>query len=108
MIVSLLLVLLLLPLPLAVSSDATTYYTEGDLTNIKASILSNSTRANYVNTMMKYHILSSTDNYRVARNLQNGSSILFFFDGCSDNMDSTTYSDYKNITFLHIAPWCRL
>lgn len=103
MIVSLLLVLLLFPLPLAVSSDATTYYTEGDLTNIKASILSNSTRANYVNTMMKYHILSSTDNYRVARNLQNGSSILFFFDGCSDNMDSTTYSDY---TKYHLSAYC--
>ena len=79
------------------------YYPESDLQGIKATILSNSSRANYVNTMMKYHILSEADNYRVARNLQNGSSILFFFDGCSDNMDSSTYSDY---TRYHLSAYC--
>ncbi len=98
----LLAVLLVLPLlPRPVSAAA--YYDESDLVNLKSTILSNATRANYVNTMMKYHILSDTDNYRVARNLQNGSSVVFFFDGCSDNMDSATYSDY---TRYHLSAYC--
>lgn len=88
---------------LPIGSRAAEYYKESDLTSIKATILSNSNRANYVNTMMKYHILSATDNYRVARNLQNGDSVLFFFDGCSDNMDSSTYSDY---TRYHLSAYC--
>lgn len=83
--------------------DATGYYSESDLSNIKCSILSNSERATYVNEMMKYHILSSTDNYRVARNLENGSSVVFFFDGCSDNVDDPTYGNYSN---YHLSAYC--
>ena len=101
--ICLLLISALLLTPQTVSVQAAGYYTESDLGNIKATILSNSSRATYVNTMMKYHIMSSTDNYRVARNLQNGSNVVFFFDGCSDNMDSATYSDY---TRYHLSAYC--
>ena len=66
------------------------------MTNLKAAILSNTQRRTYVETMMRYHVLSSTDDYRVARNLQNGKSVIFFFDGCSDNMNNATYSNYNN------------
>ena len=79
------------------------YCTESDLTNLKATILSNTQRRTYVETMMRYHILSSTDDYRVARNLQNGKSVIFFFDGCSDNMDNATYSNYNN---YHLSAYC--
>ncbi len=87
----------------SIPTEAATYYSESDLGNIRCSILSNSARASYVNDMMRYHILSSTDNYRVARNLKNGSNVVFFFDGCSDNMDNPTYSNYNN---YHLSAYC--
>lgn len=88
---------------ISMQSEAATYYSESDLGNIRCTILSNSTRASYVNDMMKYHIMSSTDNYRVARNLKNGSNVVFFFDGCSDNMDNATYSNYNK---YHLSAYC--
>ena len=52
---------------------------------------------NYVLNAIKYHIESSTKEYRVAKNLlqlynagQDG-TVLFFFDGCSVNLDGATY-----------------
>ena len=83
--------------------EAVQYYSEAALSNINCSIISNSQKANYVNNMMKYHILSSTDNFRVARNLQNGSSVVFFFDGCSDNVDDPTYGNYNK---YHLSAYC--
>ena len=94
--------LMLCPL-LPVQNRVSAYYSAGDLTNIESTILSNTERKNYVDTMMRYHILSATDDYRVARNLQSGKSVIFFFDGCSDNMDSATYSDY---TRYHLSAYC--
>ncbi len=51
----------------------------------------------YVLNAIKYHIESSTDDYRVAKNLlqlfnadQDG-NVVFFFDGCSANLDGATY-----------------
>ncbi len=82
---------------------AADYYQQSDLNNIKSSIISNSEYASYVNLMMKYHILSSADNWRVARNLKDGKSIVFFFDGCSDNNDHATYGDY---TKYHLSAYC--
>ena len=76
-------------------SNTSGYYSEGDLGNIKNSVLSNSVHSGYVDAMMKYHILSSTDNYRVSRNLKNGKSVVFFFDGCSDNVYDPTFGDYN-------------
>ena len=83
-------------LPMTVmETNAATYFDEGDLGGIKCTILSDASRASYVDRMMKYHILSEKDNYRVARNLQNGDSVVFFFDGCSDNVDDAKWGDYK-------------
>ena len=89
--------------PILMEVEATDYFSDSDLVNIKSTIISNSERADYVNMMMRYHILSSTDNYRVARNLENGSSIVFFFDGCSDNVDDPIYGNYNN---YHLSAYC--
>lgn len=90
------LVMLIGMLPMvATEAEAAGYYSEIDLSGISCSIISNSDKANYVNQMMKYHILSAADDYRVARNLKQGRSVVFFFEGCSDNTDHPTYSDYN-------------
>ena len=101
-VVALCLCLTLLP-TITLQTNAATYYSDGDLGEIKSSIISNASRASYVTQMMKYHILSSTDNYRVARNLKDGKSIVFFFDGCSDNVDDPTYGDYSK---YHLSAYC--
>ena len=92
----------LLPMT-AMETTAATYFDESDLGEIKCTILSNSARKAYVERMMKYHILSETDNYRVARNLQNVDSVVFFFDGCSDNVDDAKWSDY---TKYRLSAYC--
>ncbi len=106
-IVSMVLMLLLcigfLPM-LSIEAEAEGYYSESELSNVKCTIISNPARAEYINTMMKYHIQSSTDNYRIAaNNLEQGRSVVFFFDGCSDNVDSATYGDY---TKYHLSAYC--
>ncbi len=91
-------------LPMTVmETNAATYFDEGDLGEIKCTILSDASRTAYVERMMKYHILSEKDNYRVARNLQNGDSVVFFFDGCSDNVDDPKWSDY---TKYRLSAYC--
>jgi|GEM_PF-1280508 len=92
----------LLPM-MTVNTNAATYFDEDDLTMIKSTILSNPAHAAYVDRMMKYHILSETGNYRVARNLQNGDSVVFFFDGCSDNVDDAKWGDY---TKYRLSAYC--
>lgn len=87
--------LLMALIPKLSAPAAAAYFNESDLSQVRTTIISNPNRANYVNSMMKYHILSEKDNYRVARNLNDGKSIVFFFDGCSDNVDSATYGDYN-------------
>ena len=57
----------------------------------------------YVLESIKYHIESSTDDYRVAKNIMQAynankdGNVLFFFDGCSLNLDGATacFSGYK-------------
>ena len=88
---------------MTLQAKAAGYYNENDLKNIKSSVLTNASRANYVNTMMKYHILSAKDDYRVSRNLENGKSVVFFFDGCSDNVDDSTYGNYNK---YHLSAYC--
>lgn len=95
--------LLLGVLPMGAASAETTYYTEEDLGRVRCTILSDPEMTSYVNRMMKYHILSEKDNYRVARNLKNGDSVVFFFDGCSDLVNHPTYSDY---TKYRLSAYC--
>jgi len=58
----------------------------------------------YIYNALTYHIESETDDYRVARNLVSADgkpfdgNVVFFFDGCSANLDSDTeitFSGYK-------------
>lgn len=86
--------LLLSVLPAGVSAE-TAHYTEKDLGGVRCTILSDPAKISYVNRMMKYHILSEKENYRVARNLKNGDSVVFFFEGCSDMVSHPTYGDYN-------------
>ena len=62
-----------------------------------ASFISNSTRRNYIDTMMKYYI----NNYSSLRSaLDNGKSVVFMFEGGSDNYDSYKYVDSAGSTRL--------
>ena len=82
-------------IPLGISATAENeWFTEEDVQGIKSSVISNKYHALYVDVMMRYHLLSDTNNHRVERNLKDGKSIVFFFDGCSDNVDHKNYSDY--------------
>lgn len=91
-------------IPVGISASASDeWYTEKDVQGIKSTIISNKHRAAYVDIMMRYHILSETNNHRVERNLKDGKSIVFFFDGCSDNVDSKIYGDY---TKYRMSSYC--
>ncbi len=84
-------------------SAASEHYREQDLSGVRCTILSDPTRSSYVNRMMKYHILSDFENHRVERNLKNGDSVVFFFDGCSDNVEHDVYSNY---TKYRLSAYC--
>lgn len=80
----------LLPTPAAAAGD---HFTESDLNGVRSTMIQSAEYASYVNKMMKYHILSETRDYRVERNLKQGKSVVFFFEGCSDNVRSASFSD---------------
>ena len=83
-------------IPVGISASAEgDWFTAEDVKDVKSTIISNKYRANYVDVMMRYHLLSETNNHRVERNLNDGKSIVFFFDGCSDNVDDKKYSDFN-------------
>lgn len=83
-------------LPLGISASAAEErFTEKDVQGIRSTVISDKYRAAYVDTMMRYHILSETNNHRVERNLKDGKSIVFFFDGASDNVDDKVLGDYN-------------
>ncbi len=55
-----------------------------------ASFISNSTRRNYIDTMMRYYI----NNYSsLSGALSNGKSVVFMFEGGSDHYDTYKYAD---------------
>lgn len=91
-------------IPLGISASADNqWFTEKDVEGIKSTVISNKSRALYVDVMMRYHLLSDTNNHRVERNLKDGKSIVFFFDGCSDNVDDSKYS---NLSKYRIHSYC--
>lgn len=56
-----------------------------------SGFISNSTARNYIDTMMRYYINSSST---LQSTLDNGNSVVFMFEGGSDNYwNGTTYSD---------------
>ncbi len=96
--------MLLTAIPVGINASAEdTWFTEKDVQGVKSTIISNKYHATYVDVMMRYHLLSETNNHRVERNLKDGKSIVFFFDGCSDNVDDKTYSDYSK---YRLASYC--
>lgn len=68
------------------------YYSSSQISNIKNTIISNKTASNYVNAMMQYYI--NNNKRAVESNLNKGKSVVFFFDGCSDNVFANGF-DYK-------------
>ena len=76
------------------------YYSDSQLSNIHNNIISNSSASNYVNNMMKYYL----NNYSRLKesNLDVGKSVVFLFDGCSDNVFSSGF-DY---TSNHMSAYC--
>ena len=55
-----------------------------------ASFISDSTRQTYIDTMMRYYI---NNNSELATTLYDGDSVVFMFEGGSDNYDSYKYVD---------------
>lgn len=82
---------------------ASSQYTEDDLKYIHSTLISNPHRAEYVDRVMAWHILSETNSYRVGRNLNDGKSVVFLFDGCSDKVDDPVYGDFNS---YHISAYC--
>ncbi len=74
----------------------------------------NSYREAYVNTMIKYYLLyeygyttvsgapDTSKKYRSVRNLMNGKSVVFFFEGASNNTESI----YSNFNTYHFGAIC--
>lgn len=62
-----------------------------------ADFISNSTRRNYIDTMMKYYINTYS---KLQTALDNGKSVVFMFEGGSDNYDSYKYVDSAGSTRL--------
>ncbi|MBQ1206437.1 MAG: hypothetical protein IIX67_04445 [Clostridia bacterium] len=89
-------VMIFTALPVGMSASAANdHFTAQDVQNVRSTKISNKQRAFYVDVMMRHHILSETNNYRVERNLKDGKSIVFFFDGASDNVDDKVLGDYN-------------
>ena len=62
-----------------------------------AGFISNSTRQNYIDVMMKYYI---NNNSSLQSTLSSGKSVVFMFEGGSDNYDSYKYVDSAGSTRL--------
>lgn len=62
-----------------------------------AGFISNPIRQNYIDVMMKYYI---NNNSSLRSTLDNGKSVVFMFEGGSDNYDSYEYEDAAGSTRL--------
>lgn len=71
---------------------AATYYSNAQISGAKNTVLSNKEASAYVNAMMAYYL--KNDQTVVEENLKAGQSVVFFFDGCSDNVFKSGF-DYK-------------
>ena len=58
--------------------------------NTRAGIRILEKNRGYVLNALKYHIASATDDYRAARTLAAGENLMFFFEGCSVNLEGAT------------------
>lgn len=64
--------------------------------------ISNDSSRNYVEAMLRYHL---TENRAVKKTLQDGYAAVFFFEGCSDNMEDPQLCDlsYYRVSAVCIA-----
>lgn len=86
MVLTLCLLLALVPVYMPVETEAVS----GVSSLTCAGFISNATRRNYIDVMMKYYI-NSSDSLQSA--LNNGKSVIFMFEGGSDNYDTYPYVD---------------
>lgn len=93
--ISLLLTILLSVVPLAEA------YEIGEPYNVDLSeYISNSTRCGYVQMMLDYYIRTDLT---VQKALEEGFCSVFFFEGCSDNMDDRELSD---LSYYRVSAVC--
>lgn len=86
-------VLSLIPVTMSIETEAVS----GVNSLTCSSFISNATRRNYIDTMMKYYI----NNYSSLQStLNDGKSVVFMFEGGSDNYDSYKYVDSCGSTRL--------
>lgn len=92
-VMALCLLIALIPVTMSVETEAVS----GVNSLTCSSFISNATRRNYIDTMMKYYI----NNYSSLQSaLNNGKSVVFMFEGGSDNYDSYKYVDSCGTTRL--------
>lgn len=80
--------------------DVSAAYTESQVSGVKNSVISNSSASRYVDTMMGYYLKT---NDRLMRNLNDGKSVVFFFDGCSDNVFGNGFNYKTNHMSAYVA-----
>ena len=85
-ILALCLLITILPMHYAVEAEAVS----GVNSLTCASFISDPIRQNYIDTMMRYYI---NNNSNLANTLDDGDSVVFMFEGGSDNYDSYAYVD---------------
>ena len=76
------------------------YYSDSQLANIRNSVISNSGASESVNRKMLYY-LKNVERLKTS-NLDVGKSVVFLFDGCSDNVFASGF-DY---TSNHMTAYC--
>ncbi len=91
---SILLILLLLTPVSARAAEGEIYYPD------LSDMIQNEDRRNYVEAMIGYYIQTDP---AVRQTLQEGYSALFFFEGCSDNMDDPELSD---VSYYRVSTVC--
>ncbi len=89
-----LLLILLLPPASAAASETASY--RPDL----SEMIANEERRRYVQTMVGYYLRNDA---AVRETLQDGYSAVFFFEGCSDNMDDP---ELKDISYYRVSAVC--
>lgn len=92
--------LLLLLLPLGLAAPAAAGGRETPYQPDLSKFLKNADRRQYVEAMVGYYVRNDP---AVRQTLEDGLSALFFFDGCSDNMDDPELSD---LSYYRVSAVC--
>lgn len=90
-------ILLVLALPLGAGAAAEK---ESSLDTALSKLIENEDRRGYVQAMLRYYLQKDAG---VRQSLEEGYSALFFFEGCSDNMDDPELSD---LSYYRVSAVC--